>query len=69
MMADLMKKGSHSPLPRDVDLYCRFGAVKNTLEWIHPALIKTTATGPDRLNELCSHKHFVMGPTHAELHL
>jgi hypothetical protein len=67
-MADLMKKGSYGPLPEDLDLYRRLGAVKNTLEWVHSALIKTRARGQNRLNELCGHKHFVMGPTHAQLY-
>jgi hypothetical protein len=67
-MADLMKKGSDGPLPQDSDLYCRLGTVKNTLEWVHPLLIRTKAKGADRLNELISHRHYFLGPTFAELH-
>jgi hypothetical protein len=62
------KGGGHSPLPKDSDLYCRLAVVKNTLEWVHPLLIKTDAKGPDRLNELLGYKHFAMGPTLAVLH-
>lgn len=68
-MKDLIKKGGgHTPLPQDDDLYGRLAVVKRTLEWVHPLLIKTTAKGPDRLNELMGHKHYVSGPTHAVLY-
>jgi hypothetical protein len=69
-MKDLAKQGSdrRTPLPKDEELYCRLAAIKDTLEWIHPRLIKTTAKGHDRFNELAGHKHYVMGPTHAELY-
>jgi hypothetical protein len=70
-MKKLEKKGSGGriPLPRDMELYMRLSAIKNTLEWIHPKMIRTVAKGHDeRLNELMSRKHFVMGPTFAELH-
>jgi hypothetical protein len=66
-MADLKRKGDgHSPLPEDSDTYCRLAVVKNTLEWVHPILIKTSKT--DRWNELMGQRHFVMGPTHAVLY-
>jgi hypothetical protein len=68
VMADLLKKGPDGPLVKDEALYLRLSCVKNTLEWVHPALIKTAAKGPDRLNELMSSKHYVHGPTFAELH-
>jgi len=68
-MRDLDKKGgAHSPSPKDSDLYCRLAVVKNTLEWVHPLLIKTEAKGPDRLNELLGNKHIARGPTLAVLH-
>ena len=68
-MIDLIKKGGgHTPLPKDDDLYGRLVVVKRTLEWVHPLLIKTTAKGPDRFNELMGHKHYVSGPTHAVLY-
>jgi hypothetical protein len=68
-MKDLLKKGDgHWPLPKDSDLYCSLAVVKETLEWVHPLLIKTTAKGPDRLNELLGYSHFVLGPTHAVLY-
>jgi hypothetical protein len=70
-MDALMKKGglrSRMPLPQDQELYLRLGAVKDTLEWVHPRLIKTTAKGHGRFNELVGHRHYAMGPTHAELY-
>jgi hypothetical protein len=67
-MDDLAKKGGHSPLPKDSDLYCRLAVVKKTLEWVHPVLIRTTAKGPDRYNELMGHRHWAFGPTHAVLY-
>lgn len=67
-MRDLMKKGGRTPLPQDEGLYCRLAAVKKTLEWVYPRLIKTTAKGHDRLSELAGYRHYVMGPTHAELY-
>jgi hypothetical protein len=67
-MAELMKKGSNGSLPQEDDLYGRLDAVKNTLEWVHPLLIKTTAKGTDRLNELASHRHYTFEPTFAEIH-
>jgi hypothetical protein len=66
-MAELMKKGNDGPLPQDSDLYCRLYAVKSTLEWVHPLLIKTKAKGTNRLNELISHRHYMFGPTSAEI--
>jgi hypothetical protein len=68
-MHNLDKKGGgHSPLPSDSDLYCRLEVVKNTLEWVHPLLIRTECKGPGRLNELLGYKHFAMGPTRAVMH-
>jgi len=34
------RKGSNGPLPKDDDLYMRLSAIKNTLEWVHPGLVK-----------------------------
>jgi len=68
-MRKLAAKGGYGgPLPKDVDLYCRLAAVKKTLEWVHSGLIKTQAKGADRMNELCGCKHYVHGPTFAELY-
>lgn len=68
-MRELLNKGDgHSPLPKDTDLYCSLAIVKKTLEWVHPLLIKTTAKGPDRLNELMGHRHYACGATHAVLY-
>jgi hypothetical protein len=68
-MKDLAKKGSgKTPLPKDEEQYCRLATIKNTLEWVHPKLIKTTAKGHERLKELMGHRHYAMGPTHAELY-
>jgi hypothetical protein len=68
MEALLKKGGNRTPLPQDVDVYCRLAVVKNTLEWVHPLLIKTTAKGPDSYNELMGHRHWAFGPTHAVLY-
>jgi hypothetical protein len=62
------KGGGHSPLPEDSDLYCRLSVLKNTLEWVHPILIKTKATGPDRFNELMGHRYMAFGPTFAVMY-
>jgi len=68
-MSNLVKKGGgYGPLPQDVDVYCRLAAVMKTLEWVHSGLIETTAKGADRINELCGYKHYVHGPTFAELY-
>lgn len=67
-MSDLAKRGGNSPLSQDEDLYLRLAAIKKTLEWVHPRLIKTTAKGHDRLNELVGHRHYAMGPTHDALY-
>lgn len=71
-MKKLEKKGSghRIPLERDMELYMRLSAIKNTLEWVYPKLIKATAKGPEgheRLDEI-SRKHVPMGPTFAELY-
>ena len=66
-MKRLAAKNGGTPLAKDSDLYCRLGAVKNTLEWVHPLLIRTVAKGPDRLNELLGYRHYALGPTHAEI--
>lgn len=68
-MKKLEKKGSghRIPLEGDMELYMRLSAIKNTLEWIYPRLIKTTAKGHERLDEI-SRKHVLMGPTFAELY-
>lgn len=67
-MRKLARKGGGKPLPQDDELYCRLAAVKKTLEWVYPRLIKTSAKGHARLNELMGHRHYAMGPTHAELY-
>lgn len=70
-MKDLVKKGgrrNRTPLPKDECVYGHLATVKMTLEWVHPLLIKTTAKGPNRYNELMGHRHYVNGPTHAVLY-
>lgn len=69
-MKKLEKKGKRGmPLPQDTQSYMRLAAIKNTLEWVYPRLIKTTARGhAKRMNELMGHKHYVIGPTKAELY-
>jgi hypothetical protein len=53
---------------KDNDLYLRLSAIRNTLEWVHPTLIKTRAKGRGRTSELMLHRHYAAGPTHAELY-
>jgi hypothetical protein len=70
-MKNLVKKGgrlSRKPLPQDERLYGHLATVKNTLEWVHPKLIKTTGKGSRRFVELSSYRHYVNGPTHALLY-
>jgi hypothetical protein len=69
-MRKLERKGgrhNRGPLPDDDVLYMRLAAIKYTLEWVYPRLISRTAKG-ERLNELISRKHILMGPTFAHLH-
>jgi hypothetical protein len=70
-MKDLVKKGgrlSRKPLPQDEKLYGNLATVKNTLEWVHPMLIKTTGKGSERFVELSGYRHYDNGPTHALLY-
>lgn len=38
-------------------------AIKKTLEWTYPRLIRTKGSGRARWRELLEHRHFVVGPT------
>ncbi len=67
-MEKLMQRGDRAPLPKDRDLYGRLAAIKKTLEWVHPLLIKTKGKGPDRYIELTGYRHFIAGPTFAEMY-
>lgn len=70
-MDDLLKKGgprNRTPLECDESLYLRLDAIKITLEWVYPRLIKTSAKGHGRLNELIGNRHYAMGPTHDTLY-
>jgi hypothetical protein len=64
----LTKKNNSAsrPRPEDEDLYFRLHAIKDTLEWVHPALIKTESKERAQRNmELIGHKHYVFGPVFA----
>ena len=70
-MHDLLQKGgprNRTPLECDEILYLRLETIKRTLEWVFPRLIKTSAKGHGRLNELLGYKHYAMGPTHDTLY-
>src|ERR1017187_4686017 len=74
-IAALMKKGSNAggdgPLPEDVNQYFQLSTIKETLEWVHIGLIKTSAkpTDPDYLKELedTGHRFYALGPVGATL--
>jgi hypothetical protein len=68
MVRIITKGGGHMPTAEDTETYGRLAVVKNTLEWVHPVLIKTAAKGSDRLNSLTGYKHYGNGPTHAVLY-
>ena len=69
----LMQKGISAgvdgPLPEDVNLYFQLNTIKETLEWVHSALISTTAKPTDQnyLNELMEHRFYAHGPVDATL--
>jgi hypothetical protein len=48
LMQEGIKAGGLGPLPEKVGLYLRLSAVKNTLEWCEPILIKTGNYGPNQ---------------------
>ena len=73
-MQEGIKAGGRGPLPEKVGLYLRLSAVKNTLEWCEPILVKTGKYGPNptaacsRYQELMGYRHIVAGPVFAELY-
>lgn len=58
-----------APLDEDIGLYRQLNLIKETLEWIDPALIETTAKrgDPNYINALMEHKFYVHGPVNATL--
>ena len=74
LMQEGIKAGGRGPLPEKVGLYLRLRAVKNTLEWREPILIKTGKRGPNptatcsRYQELMGYRHIAGGPVFAELY-
>lgn len=73
MMDELMREGeaagNHGPLPENEQLYTRLYGIKQTLEWVYPSLIKTTARKyAERRTELAGYRHYVAGPLHATLY-
>ena len=73
-MQEGIKAGGRGPLPEKVGLYLRLTAVKNTLEWCEPILVKTGKYGPNptatcsRYQELMCYRHIMAGPVFAELY-
>lgn len=63
------KAGGNGPSPEDVNQYLQLSTIKETLEWVHPRLIETTAkpTDPNYLNELLGHRFYALGPVGATL--
>ena len=59
--------GGHTPLYEDSEIYLRLSTIKNTLEWVHPVLIKIPK-GSNRYSALMGHNHVLNGPTHALLY-
>ncbi len=53
------RAGANGPLPEDMNQYFQLNTIKETLEWVHTDLIKTTAkpTDPNYLNELLAHRY------------
>jgi len=65
-MAELYEEGDG--IPSQEALYMRLYSIRMTLEWVHPALIKTTTKKhAERLTELAGYKHYVFGPLFATL--
>ena len=71
-MNELMREGAadghQGPLPEYEELHSRLHSIKQTLEWVYPSLIKTTAKGLERRTELGGYRHYVAGPLHATLY-
>lgn len=66
-MKKLERTDGGFPVEGDTPLYLRLAAVKNTLEWVCPQLVKI-AKGSDRLDALMGYKHIASGPTFAQLY-
>ena len=67
-MNELIREGDGQPLPKDHELYFRLYSIQQTLEWVYPSLIKTSAKGVERRMEMAGHRHYVAGPLHATLY-
>ena len=66
----LTKKNNSAsrPRPEDKELYFRLYTIKDTLEWVHPTLIKAESKEhAQRRLELMGIKHYVFGPVFATL--
>jgi hypothetical protein len=74
LMQEERSAGGRGPLPEKVGLYLRLSAIKNTLEWCEPILVKTGKAGPNptatcsRYAELMGYRHIAGGPVFAELY-
>lgn len=74
LMQEGIEAGCNGPLPEKVGLYLRLSAVKNTLEWCEPNLVKTGKHGPNptatcsRFEELMGYRHIALGPVMAEMY-
>jgi hypothetical protein len=67
-MKKLEKKGNNGPLPKDDELYMQLSAIKNTLEWVHPGLVKKRGMSHQEWFDRTSRNHFILGPTFAQVY-
>ena len=74
LMQEGIKAGGRGPLPEEAELYLRLSAVRNTLEWCEPILIKTGEGAPEsyrHLFKICrvdGLPAYCRGPVFAELY-
>lgn len=65
ILAKLIRDGKDAgyegqPLPKDKQLYLEIDAIRLTLEWVYPALVKHAERG--------TYRHLLAGPLHATLY-
>lgn len=61
------KAGCQGPLPNKRELYLRLYSIQQTLEWVHPYLVKAPK-GVSHHQMLIGHKFSVFGPLLATLY-
>ena len=65
---EAQKKGLEFPIEHDFALYCRLSTIKDVLEWVNPALVKTDPNGRNRIEQLmCDSNYFAAGPMDTEI--